>query len=224
MRRTLDIVLSLACLVLLSPLMALTALGVRLASPGPVLYRAERVGRHARPFAMLKFRSMHVNAGGAAITSGRDPRIFRFGALIRLTKLDELPQLLNVLKGDMAVVGPRPEDPAIVATAYEGWMRETLDVRPGITSPGSLFYYAYGEALIDPADPEGSYIRHLLPPKLAIDRAYMERATVVSDAVCILRTAAAVAARICGGRIGPSACDLGAARRWADPARYVEVA
>src|SRR5690606_34349615 len=148
----------------------------------PVLYYAERVGYGGRPFCMYKFRTMHVREeAGPEITGPNDARVFRFGALLRKTKLDELPQLLNVLSGEMSIVGPRPESVAIVREHYVPWMKETLLARPGITSPGAIFGYTHGEAMLDAADPEGSYVKAQLIPKLAIERAYMERATVLRD-------------------------------------------
>ncbi|QFU10082.1 UDP-glucose:undecaprenyl-phosphate glucose-1-phosphate transferase [Rhodobacteraceae bacterium THAF1] len=163
---------------------------------------------------MLKFRTMHISEGGSVITAYRDPRVFELGRFLRAAKVDELPQFLNVLLGDMAVVGPRPEDPKIVSKAYTDWMRETLDVRPGITSPGALFYYSYGEDLVSAADAEGSYIRELLPPKLAIERAYLERATLVSDIGVILRTLFAIVGMMIGKTVPPVDQDIDRAERW----------
>lgn len=214
MKRAVDITISVCVLLATSPILLLAAVGIRLSSPGPIFYRALRVGIGGQNFSMLKFRSMHISNGGAVITVSQDPRIFRFGDLLRKLKIDELPQFFNVLRGDMSIVGPRPEDPKIVAQAYTTWMRETLAVRPGITSPGAIFYYACGEQLVDPANPEGSYIKNLLPPKLAIDRGYIERATTASDLACILRTAASILLAAVGISIKPSTRDCTAARPW----------
>lgn len=214
MKRAFDIGFAALVLVLTLPLWLIVIVGIRIASPGPVFYRATRAGRHGTRFAMLKFRSMHEGRTGAAITAHRDPRVFGFGALIRRLKLDELPQLLNVLRGEMSIVGPRPEDPAIVAAHYSDWMMETLRVRPGMTGPGSVFYYSGGEALVDPDDPEGSYAARLLPPKLAIERAYMDRATLASDLIEIARTAAAVIGVVLGRPVAPDPRDLARAAEW----------
>lgn len=214
MRRGFDIVTAATLLLLTGPLFAIVALGIQLSSPGPVFHRARRVGKNGAIFQMLKFRSMHMGEPGAVITAKRDPRVFAFGRFIRAAKLDELPQMLNVLRGDMAVVGPRPEDPAIVQRAYRGWMRETLAVRPGVTGPGSIFYYGWGEALIDSDDPEGSYISRLLPAKLALERAYMDRATWQSDVATAFRTAMAILGVATGRPVSPDPRDMEAAAKW----------
>lgn len=214
MKRSLDVIMSLLILLLTAPLFLLVALAVRIFSPGPVFYRAIRVGLGGALFEMLKFRTMHVSDGGPVITARHDTRIFPIGSLLRRLKLDELPQFINVLRGEMAIVGPRPEDPKIVDQAYTPWMMETLTVRPGVTSPGAVFYYACGEALIDPADPETSYVQRLLPAKLAIERGYMERATTLSDVVCIFHTAAAIVGEALGRPVYPLAADFRAALKW----------
>lgn len=215
MKRAFDILVSACFIIFSSPILLLAALGIRLSSPGPVFYRAQRVGIGGQNFCMFKFRSMHISNGGAVITAKQDPRIFLFGRLLRKLKVDELPQFINVLRGDMSIVGPRPEDPKVVEQAYTPWMLETLSVRPGITSPGAIFYYARGEQLIDPNDPENSYIKCLLPPKIAIDRGYIERATLLSDFACIARTAAAIILETLGRPIHPSTRDYLAAQPWA---------
>lgn len=215
MRRGFDIAAASVVLLLTAPILVMVALGIRLSSRGPVFHHARRAGRDGVIFQMLKFRSMHVGQEGAAITAGRDPRVFAFGRFIRVTKLDEVPQMLNVLRGDMAIVGPRPEDPSIVKRAYRNWMRETLAVRPGVTGPGSIFYYGWGEALIDPADPEGTYIARLLPAKLALERAYMDRATLRSDVTTALRTLLAILGVAVGRPVPPDPRDVAAAAAWA---------
>lgn len=222
MKRALDILIALVALVVSAPFVLAGAIAVRLSSPGPVLYRARRAGRDGAVFEMLKLRTMHDAASGAAITAGNDPRVFPAGSVLRRLKIDELPQFVNVLRGDMAIVGPRPEDPRIVDRHYTSWMHETLAVRPGITSPGALFYYAQGEALIDPADPEGSYATRLLAPKLAIERAYLDRATPLSDIAVMIRTVFAVLGHIAGRGIGAPARDRRAAERWCPAASFPE--
>lgn len=213
-KRLFDIVAALVTLGLSAPLILFGMAGIALSSPGPLFYRARRVGRDGRVFLMLKLRSMHVSEGGAAITSAGDKRVFPFGNLVRKLKIDELPQFLNVLNGDMAIVGPRPEDPGIVSRHYAGWMHETLAVRPGVTSPGAIFYYACGEDLIDADDPEGSYANRILAPKLAIERAYLDRATLWSDLSVMLRTIAAVAGHILGVPVAPPRRDRQSAEIW----------
>jgi len=220
MKRGFDILFALCLLVAVSPLFLLAALGILISSPGPVFYRAQRAGAGNQPFEMLKFRSMHINQGGSVITSAGDARIFGFGKFLRKAKIDELPQFLNVLKGDMSVVGPRPEDPKIVENHYTDWMMQTLDVRPGITSPGAVFYYACGEDLVDPEDPEGSYAEKLLPPKLAVEMAYIQRANFFSDLFVIVHTAAAIVGEMISRPVAPSSQDIDAASQWVPPAAF----
>lgn len=221
LKRGFDIALAVLALVLTSPVLAMAAIGIKLTSPGPILYRAKRAGLHGAPFEMLKFRSMHVGSDrSSAITAPGDRRVFGFGALLRKLKIDELPQFWNILTGDISVVGPRPEDPAIVARDYTDWMRETLDVRPGITGPGSVYGYIYGDALLDPADPEGSYARALLPPKLALERAYLDRASLRGDFGYIALTAWAICAHLLGRPVGLPRADVLAAKAWAPQGPY----
>lgn len=214
MSRIFDTLFAAAVLVVTLPLWVIAAVGIKLASPGPFFYRAVRIGLDGVPFSMFKFRTMHVTQGGAVITSAQDRRIFRFGMVLRKTKIDELPQLLNILRGDMAIVGPRPEAPEIVADAYTDWMRETLSVRPGLTSPGSLYYYAVAENQIADDDPEQHYIREVLPLKLAIDRGYLDRRSFGSDLRIILRTLTTIARLGLGKDVPVVGIDLVAARPW----------
>ncbi|HEY6156406.1 MAG TPA: sugar transferase [Gemmatimonadales bacterium] len=200
-KRLLDIVLAALGLALVAPVLALAALGIRLSSPGPVLYRARRVGRTGTCFTMYKLRTMHQRQPRQAsrITGQDDPRVFPLGALLRRTKLDELPQLFNVLRGDMSIVGPRPEDPDIVARHYTPLLRETLAVRPGLASPGSLYHYTHGDALLAGGDPESAYVERLLPLKVTLDVVYVRNASLQTDVRIIGRTLATIAACI-GGR------------------------
>lgn len=214
MKRAFDIAVSLTVLVVLSPLIAAIALLVRIASPGPSFYLAKRVGLNGELFTMYKFRTMHAAGSGPVITANADPRVFKLGKMLRKLKLDELPQFFNVLRGDMSIVGPRPEDPLIVKDHYTPWMMETLKVRPGITSPGAIFQYSMGEALIDDANPESSYVEKLLPPKLAIELAYLARANFFSDIQCMLLTSLAIAGVAMGWRVPPPAQDMLKARDW----------
>jgi lipopolysaccharide/colanic/teichoic acid biosynthesis glycosyltransferase len=214
MKRAIDILVSMAALIVTSPLFLIAVFGIRLSSPGPVFYRATRVGRGGLPFTILKLRTMHVNTDGPKISALQDARIFRFGSRLRKFKIDELPQFINVLRGDMSVVGPRPEDPEIVATAYTPWMQETLSVRPGMTSPAAVFFYSCGSSLIDPDAPEESYVKRVLPAKLAIERAYMERATILSDFACMICTAAAIVCEAMGKSVQPPDRDMRAALKW----------
>lgn len=220
MKRFFDIVFASCALVIVLPIFALVAFAILLSSSGPIFYHARRVGKDQRLFDMLKFRTMHVNNNGPAITGHRDPRIFRVGTILRKLKVDELPQLLNVLKGEMSVVGPRPEDPRIVQEHYTSWMLETLTVRPGITSPGAVFYYTQGETLIDPDDPETSYVKNLLEPKMAIERAYLDRATPWTDLVNIIKTITAIIATAFGASPNLSQYDIKDALRFAPASTF----
>jgi lipopolysaccharide/colanic/teichoic acid biosynthesis glycosyltransferase len=213
-KRLFDLCLAALGLVLTAPLLAIGALGIRLASPGPVLYRARRVGKDGTLFTMYKLRSMHPDPGlpASRITGRADPRVFRFGRWLRRAKLDELPQLVNVLRGDMAIVGPRPEDPAIVARHYTPLERETLRVRPGLASPGSLFHYTHGERGLDPADPERDYVDRLMPVKLALDVVYVRRASLAYDLRVIGRTAWLICSELAGKRSFPAPPEMAEAR------------
>jgi lipopolysaccharide/colanic/teichoic acid biosynthesis glycosyltransferase len=145
---------------------------------------------------------MRVSADGAGepIAGHNDSRVFPFGALLRTTKVDELPQLFNVIRGDMALVGPRPEAPEIVRSHYTADDLATLRVLPGLTSPGSLYYYAYCERLLVQDGIVEQYVKRLLPTKLAIDRVYIARATLLYDIRVILRTVAVIFAKVLGRR------------------------
>lgn len=199
-RRLVDLLLAAAALCALWPLLLVAAVAVRCSSPGPVLYRARRSGRDAVEFDLFKLRTMHVHAeGGARITAPDDARIFRVGRWLRLSKIDELPQLVNVLRGEMAIVGPRPEDPEVVRSAYRDQDRVTLTVRPGLASPGSLYAYTHGDALLDGAV-EDAYLTRLLPVKLALDAEYVRRASLTYDLRVMARTIWIIAARLAGRR------------------------
>ena len=210
-RRLFDIGAASAALTLLSPLMLLVALAIRASSPGPVIFRARRVGLHGTPFSMFKFRTMAVaDDVGSAITGSRDRRVFPLGRLLRRSKVDELPQLFNVLRGEMALVGPRPEDPRLVATCYRLEHQPTLEVRPGLASPGSLYNFTHGEAQLAGPDAEAEYVERILPVKLALDVIYVRRASFRYDLAIIFRTVFVILAAMLGKR------------RFADPPEMAE--
>lgn len=188
LKRGMDIVLSAAGLIVLSPFLIVIAALVKVTSPGPVFYRARRAGRYGQPFGLYKFRSMVVNADrvGPAVTGAGDPRVTSIGRLLRRTKLDELPQLWNVLRGDMSLVGPRPEDPRYVAL-YTPEQRGVLNVRPGITSPASVTY-RNEEALLQGDNWETFYREQLMPAKLAIDLDYAQHPTLRRDLSILWQT------------------------------------
>jgi lipopolysaccharide/colanic/teichoic acid biosynthesis glycosyltransferase len=186
--RVLDLSASAAGLFLLFPLFLILAVLVKLDSPGPVFYRARRAGQFGRPFTLYKFRSMRADADqtGPAITTANDRRITKMGHFLRRTKLDELPQLINVLKGDMSLVGPRPEDMSYIEF-YTSEQSKILNIRPGITSMASLQYRDEASELVG-AEWEKMYITEIMPAKLAIDLDYMTRRTLWSDIVLIAKT------------------------------------
>ena len=193
-KRLFDIVLSALGLLTLAPILLLVALWVKLDSPGPVLFRQERVGRFGKPFLIHKFRTMRVYNAGPQITVGADPRITRSGRFLRASKLDELPQLWDVLRGAMSLVGPRPEVPRYVAL-YPAALREiVLSVRPGITDLASLEFRHESELLASAADPEREYVEVVMPQKLALARRYVETASLAQDLRIIWRTLLALRA------------------------------
>lgn len=193
-KRLFDVVASALGLLLLLPLMLSIATWVRLDSPGPVLFRQTRVGRFGRPFTIHKFRTMRVEPG-AAITVGEDPRITRSGRILRASKLDELPQLWDVLRGAMSLVGPRPELPRYVELYPADLREQVLSVRPGITDPASLAFSCEAELLATAADPEREYVEVVMPAKLRLSADYAARASLAADLRLIVRTLARVLSR-----------------------------
>ena len=189
-KRLLDSVIAAVLLVLLVPMVVALGVAIKIDSRGPVLYRCRRIGLRGREFAMLKFRKMWDGAAGAALTAADDERFTRVGRLLARTKLDEIPQLWNVLKGDMSLVGPRPEDPRFVALHRDEY-RSILLVRPGITGLSQLAFARESE-ILDARDLEGHYLRRILPQKLQIDRLYVETRSLLRDVQILAWTAAAV--------------------------------
>ena len=190
-QRVLDVVGASVGLLILSPLFGAIAIAIALDDGGPVLFRQMRVGRDGKDFSMLKFRSMVVDADrrGGLLTLAQDRRITRLGRWLRRFKLDELPQLVNVLAGDMALVGPRPEVRRYV-DLYTAEQRRVLDLRPGITDPASLAYFDEGDLLARSADPERTYITEIMPHKIDMNLIYAAGASVGSDVAVVLRTIA----------------------------------
>ena len=185
-KRAMDIALSASALLLLSPLFAAIALLVVLDSRGPVFFRADRVGFRGRPLRMLKFRKMKTGARGVALTVAGDERLTRVGAWLVRTKLDELPQLWHVLRGEMSLVGPRPESPEFVAR-FRADYDVILRVRPGITGYTQLAFAREG-AILDPSDPQGHYLEALLPQKVGLDRLYASRVSIRRDVSILVAT------------------------------------
>ncbi len=188
-KRTLDLLGAGVGVVLLSPLFLILAVLVKTADGGPVFFRQERVGYRGRPFRMWKFRTMVPDAAtrGLPLTVGHDPRVTRVGAWLRRLKLDELPQLFNVLVGDMTLVGPRPEVPRYVAS-YGAAERRVLELVPGVTDEASVRYVDESAMLAAAADPERVYTEEIVPEKIRLDLAYAARATVWTDVGVILAT------------------------------------
>lgn len=188
MKRVFDILASFLGLLLLSPLFIVLIVLIPLDGKGPPFYKQTRVGRNGTPFGLLKFRTMIPKAEqGGRLTIGKDPRITRIGALLRSSKLDELPQLINVLKGDMSFVGPRPEVPEYVAH-YDEDQRRVLEVRPGLTDEASLAYIRESEILEEAEDPDRVYRERILPEKLRLNLRYLEERSMRKDLSLILRT------------------------------------
>ncbi len=190
-KRLFDLFVAVSALLLLSPLLLWVALRIKLDSPGPVFFRQQRVGRHGVPFAIHKFRTMVVDAPalGPPLTVGADPRITRVGGWLRRTRIDELPQFIDVLQGTMSIVGPRPEVPRYVAAYPPGLRERALAVRPGITCPSSLEFIDEAERLARATDPEREYVEVILPAKLQRAVDYAERATLASDIAVLAATA-----------------------------------
>jgi lipopolysaccharide/colanic/teichoic acid biosynthesis glycosyltransferase len=188
-KRVLDLVISALGLVLLSPLMLVLGIWIKLDSKGPIFYRGERVGKDGRPFLMYKFRTMVVEADrvGPAITFRDDPRITKVGEFLRRTKLDELPQMINVLKGEMSMVGPRPEDPSYVAH-YNAHQREVLRVKPGITGLTQLEYRDEA-SMLDSAKADEDYLTQIMPAKLRMDLDYVQDRSLALDIKILWQTA-----------------------------------
>ena len=189
-KRLFDLLAAGLLLLLLSPLMLVLAAWIRLDSPGPVFFRQVRVGRHGVPFRIHKFRTMGVDAPqrGSALTMERDPRITRAGAWLRPRRLDELPQLIDVLQGTMSLVGPRPEVPEYVAHYPPALRDAALSVRPGITSPGALEFLDEAAQLARAADPQREYIDVILPRKVQLAADYAARASLGGDLRVLGRT------------------------------------
>jgi lipopolysaccharide/colanic/teichoic acid biosynthesis glycosyltransferase len=178
-KRSLDVVVAALALAVLTPLFLLIALLIVVDSRGPVFYRAARAGYRGPPLRRLKFHKMHVDAGGAGLTLAEDERLTRVGAWLARTKLDELPQLWHVLRGEMSLVGPRPESPDCVSRYVPDYAL-ILSVRPGITGYTQLAFAREG-AVLDPVDPERHYLVCLLPQKVALDRLYATRPSIRRD-------------------------------------------
>jgi len=186
-----DVIVAVLALIIFALPLAVIALLVVLDSPGPVFYRADRVGYRGRPLRMLKFRKMHEDATGSALTLADDERLTRVGRWLVRGHLDELPQLWHVLRGEMSLVGPRPESPSFVAHFAEEY-EVILQVRPGLTGYTQVAF-ARESAILDPEDPRGHYLNAVLPQKVMLDRLYASRRSLLVDIKILTATALTLA-------------------------------
>ena len=189
MKRAFDITVAVVGLVVLAPIFIAVAVLVKVSSPGTALFKQERIGRHFRPFVILKFRTMVQNAPnqGGQITFGTDSRVTKVGSLLRKLKIDEIPQLINVLKGEMSLVGPRPEVRRYVDMFREDY-EEILQVRPGITDLASIKYRDEAAILGRAENPEEEYVKRVLPEKIEHAKQYVRHASLALDVVIITKT------------------------------------
>lgn len=194
-KRCFDLLFAVCFLVVFFPVYLISWLIIKITSPGPTIYKAERVGKDGKLFKCYKFRSMRVNSGKVRLTTlENDERIFPFGKFIRKTKIDEMPQVVNILKGQMSVVGPRPEDKENADKVYVGEFVHILDVKPGLTSTASLYDYTHGEKFED----EESYEKEFMPKKLKLELYYVNHRSFWYDIVLVLRTAWLIIQKTCG--------------------------
>lgn len=194
-KRCFDLLFAVCFLAVFSPVYLLTWIIIKIVSPGPAIYKAERVGKGGKLFKCYKFRSMRLDSGKVRLTTlGNDDRIFPFGKFIRKTKIDEMPQIVNILKGEMTVVGPRPEDKDNADKVYVGEFVHILDVKPGLTSTASLYDYTHGELFED----EESYEKEFMPKKLKLELYYVNHRSFWYDIQLVLRTAWLIIQRTCG--------------------------
>lgn len=189
LRRVLDFIGSSVLLLLLTPVGVVVAVAVKVDSSGPILYRAQRVGRDGRLFTMYKFRTMATDSthDGLRLTKSQDERVTRVGRHLRRLRIDEIPQLWNIVRGDMSFVGPRPEDPRYVAY-FAAEFDDLLRARPGLTSPASVVFADESERLAAASDPEQTYIRDILPQKLEIEMEYARTRSIWTDILVCAET------------------------------------
>lgn len=194
-KRCFDLLFAVLFLLVFSPVYLLTWVTIKIVSPGSAIYKAKRVGKDGKLFDCYKFRSMRVDSGKVRLTTlENDDRIFPFGKFIRKAKIDEMPQVVNILKGQMSVVGPRPEDKDNADKVYVGEYKHILDVKPGLTSTASLYDYTHGELFED----EESYEKVFLPKKLKLELYYVNHRSFWYDIIIILKTAWLIVLKTCG--------------------------
>lgn len=193
--RCYDILFAVLFITVFSWVYIITWVTIHIVSPGPAIYRARRVGLHGKIFTCYKFRSMRIDSGKVKMTTlQNDDRIFGFGKFIRATKIDEMPQAFNILFGDMSIVGPRPEDEANADAYYVGEFKHILDVKPGLTSPASLYDYTHGERYENP----DLYEKEFVPQKLKLEMYYVDHKSFWYDNLLILKTAWLIIQTACG--------------------------
>lgn len=192
-KRILDIFLCSIAMIVLSPVYLITAVGIKLSSKGPILYHSDRAGKNKEPFHFYKFRSMHVTEDKHMFVADQE-RVFPFGRFIRRLKIDELPQLINVIQGKMSVVGPRPMTIAGVQELYSGRYEIVSSIKPGLTSAASLYDYIVGDTYTD----DQAYQREVLPVKLEMELLYVERQSFSYDVKLVLETMYCIAAKMFG--------------------------
>lgn len=194
-KRCFDLLFAVLFLILFSPVYLLTYIIIKIVSPGPAIYKAKRVGKDGMLFDCYKFRSMRVDSGKVKLTTlQNDDRIFPFGKFIRKAKIDEMPQVVNILKGEMSVVGPRPEDKDNADKVYVGEYKHILDVKPGLTSTASLYDYTHGELFED----EELYEKVFMPKKLKLELYYVNHRSFWYDIVLVIRTGWLILLKTCG--------------------------
>ena len=187
LKRIFDVIASFFGLLILSPFLLVAGLLVKFSSEGPVLFTQERIGRHGIPFTIYKFRTMFIDHGGSSVSVRGEKRITPIGAILRRFKIDEFPELWNILIGDMSFVGPRPDMPEYIAR-LQGEQREMLSLRPGLTSPASIKYAREEELLSMVPDPQKHFDEVIWPDKMRMNMEYIKRRTFIGDIVLILRT------------------------------------
>jgi len=194
-KRCFDLLFAVCFLIVFSPVYIISWLIIKIVSPGPAIYKAERVGKDGKLFKCYKFRSMRVDSGKVRLTTlSNDDRIFPFGKFIRKTKIDEMPQIVNILKGEMSVVGPRPEDKENADKVYVGEYVHIMDVKPGLTSTASLYDYTHGELY----ENEEEYESIFLPKKLQLELYYVNNRSFWYDIFLVLKTAWLIVLKTCG--------------------------
>lgn len=219
MKRLFDLTAATLASLIAAPIVLCAAVAVKLSSSGPAFYQASRAGLHSQPFTMWKLRTMHCrDTAGSSITASEDPRVFFVGKVLRKLKIDELPQLINIFRGEMSVVGPRPEAMDIVENHFTDQFRRTLDVKPGLTSPGAVYYYTDGERILSDTseNPEQIYLDTILPVKMQLELDYQQRANLWSDLGIITDTAMVLLGKVLPISVRATEIDAADAARTTD--------